>query len=169
MFYWSFYQSTAVEGSFKRKWKIFDFHCSLIVIKDQISADVYKWGEISIKDKNSFYYKLLNCIYITLWYKRYQSQFLILILLFVYLSWSNIQKYVCSCQNAIWKDHYTDVDIMTHIKIGHQVKLAQFEHYIFTVTATHQDGSFSIETTLDGQQILSYQNVAQEMLRPVML
>lgn len=58
---------------------------------------------------------------------------------------------------------------MMHIKIGQQVKLAQFEHYIFTVTATHQDGSFTVETTLDGQQILSYQNVAQEMLRPVML
>lgn len=58
---------------------------------------------------------------------------------------------------------------MMHIKIGQQVKLAKFEHYIFTVTATHQDGSFTVETTLDGQQILSYQNVAQEMLRPVML
>jgi len=56
-----------------------------------------------------------------------------------------------------------------HIKIGQQVKLAQFEHYIFTVTATHQDGSFTVETTLDGQQILSYQNLAQERLRPVML
>ena len=58
---------------------------------------------------------------------------------------------------------------MMDIKIGQQVKLAHFEHYIFTVTATHQDGSFTVETTLDGQQILSYQNVAQEMLRPVML
>lgn len=58
---------------------------------------------------------------------------------------------------------------MIHIEIGHQVKLAQFEHYIFTVTAAHQDGSFTVETILDGQQILSYQNVVQEMLRPLKL
>jgi len=56
---------------------------------------------------------------------------------------------------------------MTHIKIGQQVKLAQFEHYIFTVTATHQDGSFTVETILHGQQTLSYENVAREMLRQV--
>lgn len=57
---------------------------------------------------------------------------------------------------------------MNQIKIGHQVKLAQFEHYIFTVTAAHQDGSFTVTTTLDGQQILSYENAAQEMLKPLM-
>lgn len=57
---------------------------------------------------------------------------------------------------------------MNQIKIGHQVKLAQFEHYIFTVTAAYQDGSFTVTTTLDGQQILSYENVAQEMLKPLM-
>jgi len=58
---------------------------------------------------------------------------------------------------------------MNHIEIGQQVTLAQFENTIFTVTKVHPDGSFTVETTLDGQQILSYQNVAQEMLRPVML
>lgn len=68
-----------------------------------------------------------------------------------------------------YKNQETDVNIMTDIKIGHQVKLAQFEHYIFTVTAVHQDGSFTVETILDGEQILSYQNVVQEMLRPVKL
>ena len=57
---------------------------------------------------------------------------------------------------------------MNQIKIGHQVKLAQFEHYIFTVTAARPDGSFTVTTTLDGQQILSYENVAQEMLKPLM-
>lgn len=63
--------------------------------------------------------------------------------------------------------HCTDARPMNHIKIGHQVKLAQFEDYIFTVTAVHPEGSFTVATTLDGQQILSYENVAQEMLRPV--
>ncbi|MGE8538670.1 MAG: hypothetical protein ACN6NI_05250 [Acinetobacter sp.] len=57
---------------------------------------------------------------------------------------------------------------MNDIKVGHQVQLAQFEHYIFTVTAIHQDGSFTVTTTLDGQQVLSYENVAQEMLKPLL-
>lgn len=54
---------------------------------------------------------------------------------------------------------------MNNLEVGQQVKLAQFEQYIFKVTATHQDGPYTVETQLDGQQVLSYQNVAQEMLR----
>lgn len=56
---------------------------------------------------------------------------------------------------------------MNHIEIGQHVKLAQFESYIFTVTAVHADGSVDIETTLDGQQILNYEKVAREMLKRV--
>ena len=56
---------------------------------------------------------------------------------------------------------------MKKIKIGCQVKLAQFEQYIFTVTELHCDGSFTVETELSESQILRYQNVAQEMLKIV--
>ena len=54
---------------------------------------------------------------------------------------------------------------MNHIEIGQQVTLAQFENTIFTVTKVHLDGSFTVETILHGQQTLSYENVAREMLR----
>lgn len=54
---------------------------------------------------------------------------------------------------------------MKKIKIGCRVKLAQFEQYVFTVTEEHYDGSFTIETELSENQMLHYQNVAQEMLK----
>lgn len=54
---------------------------------------------------------------------------------------------------------------MNKIEIGCQVKLAQFEQYIFTVTEQHDDGSFTVETELGMTQKLTYQHVAQEMLR----
>ncbi|WP_171255064.1 hypothetical protein [Acinetobacter sp. NCu2D-2] len=54
---------------------------------------------------------------------------------------------------------------MQNIYIGCQVRLAQFTDYIFTVTAQHNDGSFTVQTKLSEEQILTYQNVAQEMLQ----
>ena len=56
---------------------------------------------------------------------------------------------------------------MKRIEIGQHVRLSQLEQYIFTVTAVHLDGTYSIETIVDGQPLLSYQNISAEMLRPV--
>lgn len=58
-----------------------------------------------------------------------------------------------------------DSYMMDKIEIGAQVQLAQFEHCIFKVTEVHADGSYSVETALDGVHVLSYQNVAREMLK----
>lgn len=58
---------------------------------------------------------------------------------------------------------------MKKIKIGCRVKLAQFEQYVFTVTESHCDGSFTVETELSENQMLRYQNVSQEMLKVVEL
>lgn len=53
---------------------------------------------------------------------------------------------------------------MQKIEIGQQVKMAIFENQIFRVTEVQIDGSYSVETQLSGQQVLSYNNVSREML-----
>jgi len=54
---------------------------------------------------------------------------------------------------------------MNTLNKGQRVQLAQFENYEFIITEIHQDGTYSVETQLDGQQVLAYQNVAGEMLK----
>lgn len=51
--------------------------------------------------------------------------------------------------------------------MGQRVQLAQFENYEFIITEIHQDGTYSVETQLDGQQVLAYHNVAGEMLKVI--
>ena len=51
------------------------------------------------------------------------------------------------------------------ISVGHKVKMATMEHLVFTVVAENADGTFSIETQLDQQNVLSYGNISKEMLR----
>ncbi|WP_425915530.1 hypothetical protein [Acinetobacter sp. TSRC1-2] len=53
------------------------------------------------------------------------------------------------------------------ISIGHKVKMATMEHLVFIVTAENADGTFSIETQLDQQNVLSYGNISKEMLRKI--
>ena len=53
------------------------------------------------------------------------------------------------------------------ISIGHKVKMATMEHLVFTVTAENPDGSLSIETQLDQQNVLSYGNISREMVRKI--
>lgn len=53
------------------------------------------------------------------------------------------------------------------ISIGHKVKMATMEHLVFTVIAENADGTFSIETQLDQQNVLSYGNISKEMLRKI--
>ncbi|WP_171527781.1 MULTISPECIES: hypothetical protein [Acinetobacter Taxon 24D] len=53
------------------------------------------------------------------------------------------------------------------ISIGHKVKMATMEHLVFTVIAENADGTLSIETQLDQQNVLSYGNISKEMLRKI--
>ncbi|WP_407307518.1 hypothetical protein [Acinetobacter sp.] len=53
------------------------------------------------------------------------------------------------------------------INIGHKVKMATMEHLVFTVIEENADGTFSIETQLDPQNVLSYGNISKEMLRRI--
>lgn len=53
------------------------------------------------------------------------------------------------------------------ISIGHKVKMATMEHLVFIVIAENADGTFSIETQLDQQNVLSYGNISKEMLRKI--
>lgn len=53
------------------------------------------------------------------------------------------------------------------ITLGHKVKMATMEHLVFTVIAENTDGTFSIETQLDPQNVLSYGNISKEMLRKI--
>ncbi|CAB1216140.1 hypothetical protein [Acinetobacter bouvetii] len=54
-----------------------------------------------------------------------------------------------------------------NIKIGQKVKMASMGHLIFTVTAENHDGTYTVETRLDQQNVLSYGNISKEMLRIV--
>lgn len=53
------------------------------------------------------------------------------------------------------------------ISIEDKVKMATMEHLVFTVTAENADGTLSIETQLDQQNVLSYGNISREMLRKI--
>lgn len=56
---------------------------------------------------------------------------------------------------------------MHTLKIGQQVTLAAMEQRVFTVTSVKIDGSYNIETELENQQKLTYENVAFEMLKVI--
>ena len=53
------------------------------------------------------------------------------------------------------------------ISVGHKVKMSTMEHLVFTVVEENADGTFSIETQLDQQNVLSYGNISKEMLREI--
>ncbi|TCB50474.1 hypothetical protein E0H80_09000 [Acinetobacter sp. ANC 4779] len=53
------------------------------------------------------------------------------------------------------------------LSIGDKVKMATMEHLVFTITAENADGTLSIETQLDQQNVLSYGNISREMLRKI--
>ena len=52
-------------------------------------------------------------------------------------------------------------------EIGQKVLLNHCEGIIFQVTAYNYDGSYNVEMILDNQQVLSYQFVSKEMIRPI--
>ncbi|KGT48340.1 MULTISPECIES: hypothetical protein [Acinetobacter] len=54
---------------------------------------------------------------------------------------------------------------MNTLEVGQRVQLAQFDQYEFKVTEIHQDNTYTVETQLGGEQVLTYQNVAREMLK----
>jgi len=51
--------------------------------------------------------------------------------------------------------------------IGQKVKMASMEHLVFTIIAENTDGTYSVETQLDQQNVLSYGNISKEMLREI--
>lgn len=51
--------------------------------------------------------------------------------------------------------------------IGQKVKMASMENLVFTVISENTDGTYSVETQLDQQNVLSYGNISKEMLRNV--
>ncbi|WP_171262961.1 hypothetical protein [Acinetobacter sp. ANC 4169] len=51
--------------------------------------------------------------------------------------------------------------------IGQKVKMASMGHLVFTVIAENTDGTYSVETQLDQQNVLSYGNISKEMLRKI--
>ena len=51
--------------------------------------------------------------------------------------------------------------------IGQKVKMASMENLVFTVISENTDGTYSVVTQLDQQNVLSYGNISKEMLRNV--
>lgn len=51
--------------------------------------------------------------------------------------------------------------------IGQKVKMASMENLVFTLISENTDGTYSVETQLDQQNVLSYGNISKEMLRNV--
>ncbi|MDD2946329.1 MAG: hypothetical protein PHG15_11195 [Acinetobacter sp.] len=51
--------------------------------------------------------------------------------------------------------------------IGQKVKMASMENLVFTVISENTDGTYSVETQLDQQNVLSYGNISKEMLRNI--
>ncbi|MGE8557027.1 MULTISPECIES: hypothetical protein [unclassified Acinetobacter] len=51
--------------------------------------------------------------------------------------------------------------------IGQKVKMASMGNLVFTIIAENTDGTYSVETQLDQQNVLSYGNISKEMLRNV--
>jgi phosphatidylserine decarboxylase len=49
--------------------------------------------------------------------------------------------------------------------IGQKVKMASMGNLVFTIIAENTDGTYSVETQLDQQNVLSYGNISKEMLR----
>lgn len=50
-------------------------------------------------------------------------------------------------------------------QFGDRVKFSAHQDCIFTITAQHDDGSYTIETQRHEMPVLRYENVIQEMLR----
>ena len=48
---------------------------------------------------------------------------------------------------------------------GDRVRFAAHSDNVFIITECHSDGSYTIETELNTQQRLRYENIVQEMLR----
>jgi len=51
--------------------------------------------------------------------------------------------------------------------LSQKVKMASMGNLVFTVIAENPDGTYSVETQLDQQNVLSYGNISTEMLRNV--
>lgn len=56
---------------------------------------------------------------------------------------------------------------MYTLKIGQQVTLASMAQQVFIVTSLNIDGSYTVESVLDDQQKLIYDNISFEMLKIV--
>lgn len=56
---------------------------------------------------------------------------------------------------------------MSGLNIGELVKLANIPEVIFTIVQKNIDGSVNIEAQLSATQIMSYCDIAPEMLRKV--
>ncbi|WP_180171202.1 hypothetical protein [Acinetobacter sp. YH12023] len=54
---------------------------------------------------------------------------------------------------------------MKTLDVGQKVKLAMMEERVFIVTHVHVDNSYTLESTNDGGQKTSYDNVSFEMLK----
>ncbi|WP_171263652.1 hypothetical protein [Acinetobacter sp. ANC 5054] len=54
---------------------------------------------------------------------------------------------------------------MKKLEIGQKVKLALMENSVFIITEIHVDNSYTVESTNDGGQKISYDNVSFEMLK----